>query len=76
MNLTAADDINQLKETTVDDFATSTQIIDYIYEALKLVRSYDLYDSDEVFIRYANDIEPTGYTAGDWIGDGVCTCLL
>ena len=71
VNLTAADDINQLKETTVDDFATSTQIIDYIYEALKLVRSYDLYDSDEVFIRYANDIEPTGYTAGDWIGDGV-----
>lgn len=71
VNLTAADDINQLKETTVDDFATSTQIIDYIYEALKLVRSFDLYDSDEVFIRYANDIEPTGYTAGDWIGDGV-----
>jgi hypothetical protein len=71
VNLTAADDINQLKETTVDDFATSTQIIDYIYEALKLVRSFDLYASDEVFIRYANDIEPTGYTAGDWIGDGV-----
>ena len=70
VNLTAADDINQLKETTVDDFATSTQIIDYIYEALKLVRSYGLYDSDEVFIRYANDIEPTGSSVDDWIGSG------
>ena len=70
VNLTAADDLNQLKETTVDDFATNTQIIDYIYEALKLTRSFGLYGSSDIFIRYANDIEPTGYTAGDWLGDG------
>ena len=70
VNLTAADDINQLKETTIDDLGTSVYILDYVYEALKLVRSYGLYDSDEVFIRYANDMKPTGYTGSDWIGDG------
>ena len=70
VNLTAADDINQLKETTIDDLGTSVYILDYVYEALKLVRSYGLYDSDEVFIRYANDMKPTGYTGSNWLADG------
>ena len=70
VNLTAADDINQLKETTIDDLDTSVYILDYVYEALKLVRSYGLYDSDEVFIRYANDMKPTGYTGSNWLADG------
>ena len=70
VNLTAADDINQLKETTIDDLGASVYILDYVYEALKLVRSYGLYDSDEVFIRYANDIKPTDYTGSNWLADG------
>jgi hypothetical protein len=73
VNLTAADDINQLKETTADDLtlSSSPSIVDYIYQALKLTRSFGLYDSADVFIRYANDFEPTGYTAGDWLADSV-----
>ena len=73
VNLTAADDLNQLKETTADDLtlASSPTIVDYIYQALKLTRAFALWDSSDVFIRYANDIEPTGYTGGDWLGEGI-----
>ena len=73
VNLTAADDLNQLKETTADDLtlASSPTIVDYIYQTLKLTRAFALWDSESLFIRYANDIKPTGYTGSDWLGEGI-----
>ena len=73
VNLTASDDINQLKETTADDLtlAASPTIVDYIYQCLKLTRQFGLYDSADAYLIYIDDFVPGSYTGDDWLGDSI-----
>ncbi len=74
VNFTAADDINQLKQTTVDALTTSPgYIANFIRAALAETRSHGLWNSSDQFLTYFNDIEPNGYSGSDYLGEGVMT---
>jgi hypothetical protein len=72
VNLTASDDLAQLKETTSNDMTLeSATVIGWVHGCLKLTRQSDLYANGDLFIRYANDFKPDGYTGSDYLGGGV-----
>ena len=74
VNFTASDDLNQLKETTVNDLSVgSGQIINYIRAALATTRANSLWSSTSQFLTYFNDFKPNGYSGSDYLAEGVMT---
>lgn len=69
VNFTASDDLNELKETTVDEFTLGTGLVQYIVDALKLTRQSDLYGSTDVFLRYCNDFKTNGFTGTNFLAE-------
>ena len=66
VELTAGDDIAELKEHTVENISIGSGI-GYVHYCLQFTRQHSLYGSSDLFLRYANDYYPDGYTGGDWL---------
>lgn len=74
VTFTAGDDINQLKETTVNDLSVgSGEIANYVRAALALTRTHGLWADSDQFLTYFNDFEPNGYSGSDYLGEGIMT---
>ena len=73
VSFTAADDLNQLKETTFDELSSAVganAIIQRVHEMLSLTRYKSLYSNSDLYLRYADDFQPEDYTGDDYIGGG------